>query len=342
MSRDHSPIRVGIFGAGTVGRPVINALQSQERIDQLSSRAHRRIALSGIARRNRDADPALRSLCMHPDELIARSDVIIELMGGMQHALEVIFAAIRQKKTVITANKAVIAHHFALIMAAAKDSGTRVLCSAGVGGGMDVLPRIDVMARSERIKSIQAIINTTSNVILTLMEQGMSYPDALHAAQVAGFAEAEPSLDVNGDDAVQKLTILIARAFGLILRPSDIPKEGIIGISEQQREKARRDGMTLKHVVNAERVAHRSGRGVRAHAKVIAVPASSLLGATNEALNTVILHGERSWQAYFGQGAGGAATAETVLNDLVRSARTTEELGSPFDGHFRSGILVAD
>lgn len=342
MPQKHSPLRIGIFGAGTVGGNVIRALQSQERVGQLSHRANRRLELLGITRRNPNADPSIRDLCLPKEELIAQSDIVIELMGGMQSALEVILTAIREKKTVVTANKAVIAHHFAHIMAAAKQSGTRVLCSAGVGGGMDVLPRIDVMARSERIKRIQAIINTTSNVILTLMERGMTYSDALKAAQDAGFAEADPSLDVNGDDAVQKLTILIARAFGLILCPSDILKEGIIGISGQQRKEARREGMVLKHVVEAERVPHRSGRAVRAHAKVTAVPAASLLGATNEALNTVMLRGERSWQAYFGQGAGGAATAETVLNDLVRAAQPAEEYGSPFEGHFRTGILMAD
>ncbi len=342
MPQEHSPLRIGIFGAGTVGRNVIRALQSQERVEQLSKRARRNLELSGIARRDWNADPSIRDLCLPKEELIAQSDVVIELMGGIQAALEVILTAIRQKKTVITANKAVMAHHFAPIMTAAKQSGTRVFCSASVGGGMDILPHIDVMARSERIKSIQAIINTTSNVTLTLMEQGMTYSDALKAAQAAGFAEADPSLDVNGDDAVQKLTILIARAFGLILRPSDIPKEGITGISGQQREEERREGMVLKHVVEAERVPHRSGRGVRAHAKVIAVPAASLLGATNGSLNMVTLRGEHSWQSYFGQGAGGAATTETVLNDLVRAAQPTEDFGSPFDGHFRSGILIAN
>jgi len=342
MSREHSPLRVGIFGAGTVGRHVIGALQSKERAGQLSSRANRRLELSGIARRNWDADPALRHLYTHPDELIARSDVVIELMGGIRDALAVILAAISQKKNVVTANKAIIAQHFRHIIEEARRNEVQVLYSASVGGAMDVLPHVDTMARVERIKSIQAIINATSNVILTYMAQGMPYRDALRAAQVAGYAEADPSLDVNGDDAVFKLTILIARAFGLVVSPSDIAKEGITGITMDDLERARSTGMTVKHVAHAELVPDRDGRSVRAHVGLITVPAHSLLGATGGAQNVVILQGEHTRLAFFGQGAGGAATAETVLNDLVRAARTTEESGSPFEGHFRSGILVAD
>lgn len=341
MPREDCPLRVGVIGAGTVGGKVIEALQSPQRLNQLSHRAGRPLELAGIARRNRDADPSLRDLCLPPEELIGRADVVIELMGGIHRALEVILAAIREKKTIITANKAVIAHHFTQIVEAARRCGVRALYSASVGGGMDMLSRVDAMARGERITALRAIVNATSNAILTSMQRGATYADALQTAQDDGIAEADPTLDVNGDDAVQKLTILIARAFGLILHPSDIPQEGITGVTAEAIEAAVRSGRTIKHAVEAERVPGRGGNAVRARAGLVAAPLSSLFGATGGVQNVIMLRGERTWQAFFGQGAGGAATAETVLNDLVRAAQTAKEPDSPFDGHFQPGTLVA-
>jgi homoserine dehydrogenase len=336
MSR--APLRVAVLGAGTVGREVVRAFETLA--DRLAPVDGAPLTLIGVAVRDldraRSAGLPAGLLTDAPAHLVASPevDVIVELLGGDEPARTLVAAALGAGKPVVTANKHVIAHHGPELEAIARRSGAALRFEAAVGGGTPVLGPLAVELAADRIASVRGIVNGTTNHILSAMAGGgRAYADVLAEAQAAGYAEADPSGDVEGDDTVNKVVVLARLAFGRWLAPDSIERRppttagdgrpGITGVSAGEMKAAAAVGLTLKLVARARR---RDGDGdgtaVVADVVTTAVPAGSPLGRTGGVQNLVEIEGEPVGRVTFGgPGAGGAATSSAVLGDLIAIAR---------------------
>jgi homoserine dehydrogenase len=340
MSRES--LRVAVLGAGTVGREVIRALL--ERGSALVAADGAPLELVGIAIRDlgRPRDDGLPAALLTdaPAHLVAAddTDVIVELMGGDEPAHTLIAAALAAGKSVVTANKHVIAHHGRGLEATARRTGAALRFEAAVGGGIPVLGPLATELAANHVTAVRGIVNGTTNYILSAMaEEGRDYADVLAAAQAAGYAEADPRGDVEGNDAVNKLVILARLAFGVWLDPaavattaSDGPgagRPGITGIGASDIAAAAAGGRTIRLIAEARRCADGT---IAASVLPTAVPSDSPLGRTSGVLNRIEIDAEPvGTVAFSGPGAGGPATSSAVLGDLVAIAR---ELGSTWAG----------
>jgi homoserine dehydrogenase len=345
-----APLRVAVLGAGTVGREVVRALA--ERSDELTSVDGARLELIGVAVRDlakaRATGLPAGLLTDAPAHLVAdpATDVIVELMGGDEPAHTLISAALGAGKAVVTANKHVLAHHGPELEAVARRTGAPLRFEAAVGGGIPVLGPLALDLAANRVTAVRGIVNGTTNYILSAMtDEGRDYRDVLIAAQAAGYAEADPSGDVEGHDAVNKLVILARLAFGVWLDPGEVRivavdgpgagRPGITGIGSGDIAAAQARGEVIKLVASAERIdgdGDRDGDGETIVASVLPTPvrADSALGRTGGVLNRIEIDAEPvGTVAFSGPGAGGPATSSAVLGDLVAIAR---ELGSTWAG----------
>jgi homoserine dehydrogenase len=345
------PLRVAVLGAGNVGREVVRAFTDWP--DRLTTDGGASLELVGIA--VRDVDAARRRglppelLTDAPAHLVAdpETDVIVELMGGDEPARTLIAAALGAGKSVVTANKHVIAHHGPELEAAARRTGTALRFEAAVGGGIPVLGPLAGELAANRVTAIRGIINGTTNYILTAMtDEGCGYEEALAAAQAAGYAEADPAGDVEGHDAVNKLVILARLAFGSWIDPADVTttasegpgsgQPGITGVTSRDVAAAAADGMVIKLIASAERSAQ--GDGIDASVVARLVERDTPLGRTAGVTNRIEVDAEPlGTVAFSGPGAGGAATSSAVLGDLLAIAR---EAGSTWAGLPFAGRLV--
>jgi homoserine dehydrogenase len=341
MSRSRA-LHVAVLGAGTVGREVIRALV--ERGPELAPADGVPLELVGIAVRDlaraRAAGLPAALLTDAPAHLVAAddTDVIVELMGGDEPARTLIAAALGAGKAVVTANKHVIARHGPGLEATARRTGAALRFEAAVGGGIPVLGPLATDLAANRVGAVRGIVNGTTNYILTAMaDEGRDYAAVLAAAQAAGYAEADPSGDVEGHDAVNKLVILARLAFGVWLDPADVltvaidgpgtGRPGITGIGAADLVAAAAAGRTIKLVAEARREPDGT---IRAAVLPTAVPADSALGRTAGVMNRIEIEAEPvGTVAFSGPGAGGPATSSAVLGDLVAIAR---ELGSTWAG----------
>jgi homoserine dehydrogenase len=330
MSRP--PLRVAVLGAGTVGQAVIEGLTHHP--DRLETADGRTICLTAIAVRDlskeRDGIPGAL-LTDAPAHLVAdpETDVIVELMGGIEPARTLIAAALGAGKPVVTANKSVIAHHGPELESAARKSGAAFRFEAAVAGGIPILGPLAADLAGNEIVRVRGIVNGTTNYILTAMAQdGEPYDEVLRDAQELGYAEADPSGDVEGDDAVNKLVILARLAFGAWLDPATVGRRpptarglgrpGITGVTDQELEGAAALGLTIKLLATA----FRSDDGIAAAVIPTAVPSDSPFGWTDGVTNRIEIEAEPLGTIRLaGPGAGGAATSSAILGDLVAVAR---------------------
>jgi homoserine dehydrogenase len=331
-----------MLGAGTVGRSVIDALV--EHPERLVAADGRPLALAGIAvrRLDRRAEDSLDSTLLTdaPAHLVASpdTDVIVEVMGGDEPARTLIAAALAAGKPVVTANKHVVAHHGPELEAIARRSEAPFRFEAAVGGGIPVLSPLAEDLAGNEITRVRGIVNGTTNHILTAMAQdGRPYAEVLEDAQALGYAEADPSGDVEGDDAVNKLVILARLAFGQWLDPATVGRRapsargegrpGITGVSDVELEGAASLGLTLKLLATARR---RADGAIEAAVVPTAVPADSPFGWTDGVRNRVEVEAEPLGSiGLAGPGAGGPATSSAVLGDLIAIGRG---LGSTWAG----------
>jgi homoserine dehydrogenase len=338
-----APLRVAVLGAGTVGREVIRALI--DRPADLTAADGAPLVLAGIAVRDvgRAAAAGLPPdlLTDAPAHLVATpdTDVIVELIGGDEPARTLIAAALGAGKGVVTANKHVIAHHGPELEDLARRTGSALRFEAAVGGGIPVLGPIATELAANTLTAIRGIVNGTTNSILTAMtDEGRDYSTALAAAQAAGYAEADPSGDVEGHDAVNKLVILARLAFGVWLDPGDVTtvgsdgpgagRPGITGIDAADLAAARSAGGVIKLIAMARR--GEPGEPPTASVRPRVVDAGSALGQTAGVLNRIEIDGDPvGTVAFSGPGAGGPATSSAVLGDLVAISRG---LGSTWAG----------
>jgi homoserine dehydrogenase len=344
MSR--APLRVGVLGAGTVGRAVIAGLLAAP--DRLCAHDGVPLVLGAVAVRDleraRAAGVPADLLTDAPAHLVADPtiDVIVELMGGDEPARTLIGAALGAGKPVVTANKHVLAQHGPELEGLARANDATLRFEATVGGGTPILGPLAADLAANEVSRVRGIVNGTTNHILTAMARdGSPYEDVLRSAQEAGYAEADPRGDVEGDDAVNKLVILARLAFGAWLDPTTIGRRppaargegapGITGIDERYLRGAAALGLTIRLLATATR----SPDGVAAAVIPTAVPGESPFGRTDGVTNRIEIDAAPVGSvAVVGPGAGGPATSSAVLADLVAIARG---LGSTWAGAAPAG-----
>jgi homoserine dehydrogenase len=316
-------IRVGIVGYGTVGRAttemlISNGEEIRQRTDEVSIRVVRacRRRVEG-AERTPDGVPLVSDwrLVADADDI----DIVVEAIGGTDVAYDVVRSSIENGKAVVTANKALIAQFGEELFALAAEKQAPIGIEATVGGGIPIIRAIAEALAGDRIHAVYGIVNGTANFILTQMEhQGLQFADALKQAQEAGYAEADPSLDIDGLDARDKISILARLAFNASLSPAQIPVTGIRQIAATDFHYARRLNSTVRLVAAAER----NQEGISVSVGPWLVEADSMLAKVDGANNAIFIAGEKvGTQMLYGRGAGGGATAAAVLSDVVQIAR---------------------
>jgi len=320
------PLRVALLGCGVVGSQVARLLREQA--GDLAARVGAPLQLAGVAvrrpRRHPDVPPAL--LSTDATALVERSDVdiVVEVIGGLEPARTLLLTAMKTGKSVVTANKALLAEDGATLHAAARESGVDLYFEASVVGAIPLLRPLRESLAGDRINRVMGIVNGTTNYILSRMDEtGASFGEALEEATELGYAEADPTADVDGFDAGAKAAILAGLAFHTRVAASDVHREGIADVTASDVASAKEMGYTVKLLAICDRVTDADGAesiGVRVHPAMI--PLSHPLAGVGDAFNAVFVEGEAAGQLmFYGRGAGGAPTASAVLGDLVAVAR---------------------
>ncbi|MEJ6656839.1 MAG: homoserine dehydrogenase [Pseudomonas sp.] len=316
------PVKVGICGLGTVGGGTFNVLQRNAQ--EIARRAGRVIEVAQIATRQPNPACNVGDNIQVTDDVFAvvnnpEIDVIVELIGGYDLALEIVMQAIANGKHVVTANKALIAVHGNDIFAAAREKGVMVMFEAAVAGGIPIIKALREGLAANRVQWLAGIINGTGNFILTEMrDKGRTFADVLAEAQALGYAEADPTFDVEGIDAAHKLTILASLAFGIPLQFDKAYTEGITQLTTADVNYAEAFGYRIKHLGIARRTA--DGVELRVHPTLI--PADRLLANVHGVMNAVMVNGDAVGSTlYYGAGAGAEPTASAVVADIIDVAR---------------------
>ncbi len=318
------PVKIGLLGLGTVGGGTVNVLERNAA--EITRRAGR--ALEVVQASARDLGKARIcstegiALTQRSEDVVSNPDIdiVVELIGGTDKARELVLAAIANGKHVVTANKALIALHGNEIFAAAQERGVMVAFEAAVAGGIPIIKAIREGLAGNRIEWLAGIINGTGNFILSEMrDKGRDFADVLAEAQKLGYAEADPTFDVEGIDAAHKLTILGAIAFGKPLRFDKVYVEGISKVTSEDINYAEELGYRIKHLG----IARRASGGVELRVHPTFIPERRLLANVDGVMNAVLVQGDAAGPTlYYGAGAGADATASAVVADLVDVVRT--------------------
>ena len=316
-----SPLRIGICGLGTVAQGLLDLLK--ENGERIERQAGRSIQVVRVASRTAKPDVDLLGAEFSTDlSSISEDDsldVIVELIGGEGVALELVRSELKKGRAIVTANKAILAANGDELFSLADEHGGLLAFEAAVAGAIPIIGAVTRALSGNQINWLAGIINGTSNYILTAMaEQGASFEAALADAQALGYAEADPTFDVEGIDAAHKLTILGALAFGIGYRFDAVYTEGISEITVEDIEYARQLGYQIKHLGIARNTA--DGVEMRVHPTLI--PDSQLLASVSGVMNAVVVNGNAAGDTlYYGAGAGALPTASAVMADLIDIAR---------------------
>ena len=316
-------VRIGVIGHGTVGAAFVKLVKQQS--DTIAARSGVRLEIARVAVRNTatHAGSLVADVLTQDADFVVSDptvDLVVELMGGIDEARALILKALASGKPVVTANKALIATHGAELFAAADKSGIDLLFEAAVCGGIPLIRPLRESLRGEPIRRVLGIVNGTTNYILTKMsEDGASYVDALAGAQQLGYAEADPTADVEGLDAAAKISIIASIAFGANVVAGDVYSEGITKITAADIAIAHRLGYAVKLLAIAELEKSSGSVSVRVHPAM--VPHHHPLASVRDAFNAVVVDGEASGSLmFYGRGAGGDPTASSVLGDVIDAA----------------------
>jgi homoserine dehydrogenase len=316
-------VRIGVIGHGTVGAAFVKLVKQQA--DTIAARSGVRLEIARVAVRNTatHAGSLVADVLTQDADFVVSDptvDLVVELMGGIDEARTLILKALASGKPVVTANKALIATHGAELFAAADKSGIDLLFEAAVCGGIPLIRPLRESLRGEPIRRVLGIVNGTTNYILTKMsEDGASYADALAGAQQLGYAEADPTADVEGLDAAAKISIIASIAFGANVVAGDVYSEGITKITAADIAIAHRLGYAVKLLAIAELEKSSGSVSVRVHPAM--VPHHHPLASVRDAFNAVVVDGEASGSLmFYGRGAGGDPTASSVLGDVIDAA----------------------
>jgi homoserine dehydrogenase len=315
-------VRVGIAGFGTVGRATAEIISAHA--DLIAQRSGVRLGVTAVCRRSgvkTEDIPAGAQVFSDWNQLVAASDVdvMVETIGGTGEARQLVLASLKQGKPVVTANKNLVATHGDELFALAASQNLPIGFEASVAGGIPILRVIHESTAGDRLRAVHGILNGTSNYILTQMENcGIEFDEALAEAQTEGYAEADPSFDIDGLDARDKLCILARMAFGGRLKVSGIPTYGIRQVRAIDIHSAIRLDSTIRLVGSAEQ----TGKGLEVSVRPWLVGRRSMLAKVEGVNNAVFLVGDRiGTQMFYGRGAGGDATGAAVVSDLIEIAR---------------------
>ena len=325
-------IGVGLLGLGTVGAGVAEILTTPRgRHPLVGALDLRRVAVRDLHRKRPiHLDPAL--LVTDPEAVIddPTVEIVVEVMGGLEPARSLILRAIGARKSVVTANKAVIARYGEEIAAAAEQQGVYVLIEAAVGGGIPIIEPLKQSLGGNRIRRVSGIINGTTNYILTRMsEEGVAYGEVLAEAQMLGYAEADPTADVEGGDAADKIAILAGLAYGGAVDRRQIPTEGIHRLEARDVAYAAQLGYVVKLLAVAEWMETRDGiELLDVHVHPTLLPKQHPLAGVNGVNNAILVEGEPVGQVmFYGPGAGAGPTASAVVADILNIAGIHEVAG---------------
>jgi homoserine dehydrogenase len=320
-----APLRVALLGCGTVGGAVLRLLDEQA--GDLTARIGRPVQVAGVAVRRPDRHPEVPADLLTTDALglVARDDVdlVVEVIGGIEPARSLILAAVEAGKSVVSANKALLAEDGVALHAAAAKAGVDLYYEASVAGAIPLLRPLRESLAGDQIRRVVGIVNGTTNYILSRMaETGAGFSEALAEATELGYAEADPTADVDGFDAAAKAAILASLSFHTAVTAADVHREGISAVSATDVARAAEIGCTVKLLAICERVAGEDGDTVAVRVHPAMIPTSHPLAAVGGAFNAVFVEAEAAGQLmFYGQGAGGEPTASAVLGDLVAVAR---------------------
>ncbi|MFJ4207248.1 homoserine dehydrogenase [Paenarthrobacter sp. NPDC089675] len=326
-------LKVALLGCGNVGAQVARILIDDA--DALAARSGARLELSGIAVRNidtpRDVELPRELFTTDAETLVKDADLVIELMGGIEPARSLILTAIQNGACVVTGNKALLAQDGPTLYEEADKAGVQLSYEAAVAGAIPILRPIRDSLSGDRITRVLGIVNGTTNFILDQMDTtGAQFADALAEAQRLGYAEADPTADVEGHDAAAKAAILASLSFHTRFSLDDVYCEGITRVSAEDIASAKEAGFVIKLLAIAEKIEssdNGSGISVRVHPTLL--PREHPLAAVRGAFNAVFIEAENAGELmFYGQGAGGTPTASAVLGDLVSAARRLV-LGGP-------------
>ena len=318
-------INIGISGFGTVGSGVVRLIKNNQAL--LSERLGVRLQITKIADIDIHTDRGIEL----PDNILTNDayelindpeiDIIVETIGGETIAKEIIIAAMDQGKHVVTANKALLAKHGNTIIDKATEKGVELAFEASVGGCMPIIKTLRESLAGNKILGINGILNGTCNYILSkISNEGVSYDDALSEAQEKGYAEADPALDVNGDDTAHKLSIIASLAYGTYIKLDDIYTEGITQITPMDIQFAHQFGYCIKLLAITKMFESKDGVEARVHPTMI--PYSNMLSNVNDSYNAISIVGDAVGEmVLYGYGAGMMPTASAVVSDIVDIAR---------------------
>lgn len=320
-------IRIGVIGVGTVGRSVVKILEENASI--IAARAGEEIRVKSGAVRNVEK---VKDLPIHitqdPFEIVndPQIDIVVELMGGIDLPLQIVQQALKQKKAVVTANKALLAYHRYELQDIAGDIPFEF--EASVAGGIPIINALRDGLSANHIQSIMGIMNGTCNFMLTkMMNEGVAFDEILAEAQRLGYAEADPTFDIGGFDAAHKLLILASIAYGIDAKPEEILIEGIEGITQADIAFAKEFGYTIKLLG----IAKRDDGEVELRVHAALVKKDAMIAKIDGVMNGISVVGDRVGETlYYGPGAGGDATASAVVAniiDIVRSGKRSPMLG---------------
>ena len=322
-----NPIKVGLLGIGNVGAGTFNVLRRNQ--EEIRRRAGRGIEVTVVAARNieraRERTGGLVKVVAGPFEVVNDPDIdiVVELIGGYELARELVLQAIANGKHVVTANKALLAVHGNEIFAAAQEKGVMVAFEAAVAGGIPIIKALREGLTANRIEWLAGIINGTTNFILSEMrDKGLDFDTALKQAQELGYAEADPTFDIEGVDAAHKATIMSAIAFGIPVQFDKAYVEGISKLNAIDIRYAEQLGYRIKLLGIAKRATVNGTEGIELRVHPTLIPAKRLIANVEGAMNAVLVQGDAIGATlYYGKGAGAEPTASAVIADLVDITR---------------------
>lgn len=318
-------IRIGLLGLGNIGTGTYRTLEMNR--DQIEGTVGASVNIVKILEKDIDRDRGIQvdreKFVSDPQEIFSdpQIDIVIELLGGVEPASTMIEQALKSGKHVVTANKAAVAANYHRLMQAAEEGGVQLRFEASVGGGIPVLTALTGCLRANRFSRVLGIVNGTTNYILDKMTtEGLSYDEVLRDAQEKGFAEADPTADVEGIDAANKLSILMALMFDHYVHPKDIPTKGITGITAEDIEDARARQQLIKLIAYAEVMEDGS---IKYEVRPMRIIDTHPLSGVHREYNAVFVEGNAVGNLmFYGPGAGPLPTGSAVMGDVMEIAKT--------------------
>ena len=317
-------INIGLLGLGNIGTGAYKTLEMNK--ESIKNTIGCPIEVTKILEkdidRERDITVSKEQFVSTPEEIFNDEtiSIVVELIGGIEPATSFMLSAMENGKSVVTANKAAVAANYDKLIETAKKNNVEFRFEASVGGGIPIINALSTVLRSNQFEEILGIVNGTTNYMLTQMTDfNLEYADVLKVAQEKGFAEADPTADVEGIDVANKLTILMALAFGKHVKPEDIPTEGISKITKEDITKATENNCRIKLIASAKK----NGNDIEYSVKPVALPIEHPLATVNNEFNAVFVKGNAVGEVmFYGKGAGPLPTGSAVMGDVIDIAKT--------------------